>query len=178
VGGDLIAVLASSKYLECISILPYIVIGQSIHACSHILDTGLIIKKKTYLVTVSVLLSGLINIGLNLILIPQFGIIGAGQSTLISYVFYTFSIKYFAFREFSFKIDYRSILLYVIISFAMYLVIVPIDSGVPFVNLVTKIPLGVMVYASLTLTFDKDVRSAALKLLVQHKLVKIRDKMI
>lgn len=165
VGKDLISILASSKYLEAYSVLPYVVIGQSIYACSIILNSGLFIKKKTHVVMYVILGACLLNIGLNIILIPRFGILGAAQATLISNTFYTIVITYFAFKEFRFEIDYAHILLYVLIAAAMYVVIGLIDRGSPFDNLVTKIPAGFVFYAIGILVLDSDVRGALFRLI-------------
>jgi len=165
VGEDLIRILATSKYLEAYPILPYVVIGQSIYACSLILNNGLFIKKKTYIVTFVIFAASLVNIGLNAVLIPRFGIVGAAQATLISNTFYTVVITYFAFKEFKFKIDYPHILLYVFVAAAMYLVIGLIDRGSPFGNLVTKIPVGVVFYVIGILVLDTDVKGAIVRLI-------------
>jgi len=165
VGEDLIRILATSKYLEAYPILPYVVIGQSIYACSIILNNGLFIKKKTHVVMYVISVAGLLNIGLNIILIPRFGILGAAQATLISNTFYTVVITYFAFKEFRFEIDYPHILLYVFVAAAMYLVIGLIDRGSPFGNLVTKIPVGVVFYVIGILVLDTDVRGAIVRLI-------------
>lgn len=165
IGKDLISILASSKYLEAYSVLPYVVIGQSIYACSIILNNGLFIKKKTHVVMYVISVACLVNIGLNVVLIPHFGIVGAAQATLISNTFYTVVITYFAFKEFKFEIDYPHILLYVFVAAVMYLVIGLIDRGSPFGNLVTKIPVGVVFYVMGILVLDSDIRGALFKLI-------------
>jgi len=165
IGKDLISILAGSRYLEAYSVLPYVVIGQSIYACSIILNNGLFIKKKTHVVMYVISVAGLLNIGLNIISIPRFGILGAAQATLISNTFYTVVITYFAFKEFKFEIDYPHILLYVFVAAVMYLVIGLIDRGSPFGNLVTKIPVGVVFYVMGILVLDTDVRGAIVRLI-------------
>jgi O-antigen/teichoic acid export membrane protein len=120
----------------------------------------LFIKKKTYIVTCVIFAASLGNIGLNTVLIPRFGIVGAAQATLISNTFYTVVITYFAFKEFKFKIDYPHILLYLFVATAMYLVIGLIDRGSPLGNLVTKIAVGAIIYTMLILVLDKNIRNA------------------
>jgi O-antigen/teichoic acid export membrane protein len=165
VGKDVIRIFAGSKYLEAHSILPYVVIGQSIYACSLILNNGLFIKRKTYIYTPVIAVSSLVNIGLNLILIPHFGILGAAQATLISNTLYVIAITYFAFREFSFPIDYSRILLYLVVGIAMYFLVGVIDAGTPIKNLVAKIVTGAVFYSALVLIFDRDLRIAVFRLI-------------
>jgi len=163
VGKDLIGILASSKYLEAYSILPYVVIGQSIYACSILLNSGLFIRRKTYIVTYIMLVACLVNIGLNMVLIPRFGILGAAQATLISNIFYTILITYYAFKEFSFPIDYPRIILYLCSSIVMYLSIKNVHLGGRVVNLISQIIIGIMVYSILVLLFDREIRENLLK---------------
>jgi O-antigen/teichoic acid export membrane protein len=166
-GGDLLAFLASKKYAGANVILPYIIIGQLIHSLATILNSGLFIKKKTHIVTMIVLVSCLLNIGVNIVLIPKFGILGAALATLISYTFYTIVITYYAFKEFSFSIDYQHILLYIIITIGMYFLITFINGGSPLSNLIIRIPVGMSFYASVILLLDADVRRAVLRMLTK-----------
>jgi O-antigen/teichoic acid export membrane protein len=165
VGGDLLAFLASRKYMGAKVILPYIIIGQLIHSLGNILNSGLFIKKKTRIVTIIVIGSCVLNIGANIILIPRYGILGSAVATLISYTVYTILITYYAFREFSFNIDYLHISLYVIIAIGMYFFISQMDGGSPINNLMRKIPMGAMFYSAFILIFDRDVRRAVLEVI-------------
>ena len=45
----------------------------------------MVMKKKSYLVSMTILVSAVVNIGLNIILIPQWGLIGAAIATIASY---------------------------------------------------------------------------------------------
>jgi O-antigen/teichoic acid export membrane protein len=165
VSRDLLMVLASSKYMEAYTILPYVVIGQSIYACSIILNSGLFIRKKTHLLTVIMIGVCFLNVGINIILIPLFGILGAAQATLISYICYTLIITYYAFKEFRFRIEYGRILLYLALGATMYLVINMINGKSPLDNLIMKIPAGAFIYFILVLILDRDVRSTLAKMI-------------
>ena len=165
VGKDLIEILATSKYLEAYPIMIYVVIGQSIYACSILLNNGLFIKKKTYIVTYVIFAACLVNIGLNAVLIPRFGIVGAAQATLLSNIFCAVMMTYYAFKEFSFRIDYSRILLYLGIGGAMYLIISAIDLRAPIYNLVAKISVGTVFYSVLVLILDRDLRIAVFRVI-------------
>lgn len=165
VGKDLISFLASSKYAEAHLILPYVVIGQAIYACTIILETGLLISRKTQVITYVMAGVCALNIVLNMILIPRYGILGAAQATLISCILYTVVITFYAFKEFRFRIDYPRILLYLVVAVAMYLAISAVDVGSPCGNLVTKIPAGVVVYSLFVLGFDKNLRAKSVEML-------------
>jgi O-antigen/teichoic acid export membrane protein len=169
VGKDLLAFLASKKYGEANLILPYIIIGQLIHSSGNILNSGLFIKKKTQIMTMIVLVSCLLNIVANILLIPKFGILGAALATLISYTFYTIIITYYAFKEFSFTIDYQHIFLYIIVAIAMYFLITFINGGSPLSNLIIKIPVGAIFYITFILLLDTEVRRGVFRSLKDNK---------
>jgi len=158
IGKDLISFLATKKYLEAYSILPYVVIGQSIYACTIILNNGLFIKKKMYIMTYVMLVTCVLSVGVNIILIPKFGIIGAGWTNLISNIFYTLVITYYAFREFSFRIDYAHIILYLVSSLVMFIALRNIHFEGQFVNLIGRIAIGGIIYFTFILVFDKEIR--------------------
>jgi O-antigen/teichoic acid export membrane protein len=160
VGKDLINFLASAKYIEAYSVLPYVIIGQAVYACTIVLNSGLFIRKKTHILTIIMIVTCLLNVGLNVVLIPSFGITGAAQATLISYIFYTIVITYYAFKEFKFRIDFRRISLYLAVAVAMYLLICLLDGESSLTNLVTKIPAGALFYCTFVLALDRDIRNA------------------
>jgi len=158
VGRDLISLLATKKYLEAYPILPYVIIGQSIYACTIILNNGLFIRRKTYIYTNVMVVTCLLSFGINMILIPKLGIIGAGMANLISNIFYALVITYYAFKEFSFRIDYAHIMLYFGSSLVMFMVIRNIHLEGPFLNLIGRIIVGAMIYSMFVLLFDGELR--------------------
>jgi len=163
VGKDLISILATRKYLGSVAVLPYVVIGQSIYACSLILNNGLYIRKKTYVVTSTIYFACLLNIGLNLVLIPHFGIIGAALATLISNTLYVILITYFAFKEFSFPIDYGRIVLYLGASVVMYHTVKWVHLNSSLINFIGEVLVGAFVYSLLVFLFDGEIRRNLLK---------------
>ena len=161
---DLISFLASAKYAEVYLILPYIILGQAIYACTIILNAGLFINKKTLKVTYVMLGACLLNIGLNVVLIPLSGILGAAQATLISYFFYAFVLTYFSMREFSFSIEYQRILFYFLASGIMFLVIRKLSLSTPLANCLVKVIIGALIYSLFVLVFDREIRRKLLLL--------------
>ena len=170
VGPDLLGLLASSRYTGASVILPYVVIGQLIHASAIILNSGLFIGKKTHLVSVITLAACLLNIALNLFLIPLYGIVGSAQATLISYIFFTGIITYFAFKEFSFKIDVKHILIYLAASIAMFLIIQNIHAGSHLSSLIGQVSSGVLIYSIVVLLFDRELRSNLARIFKKNRL--------
>ena len=170
VGPNLLAFLASSKYAEASVILPYVIIGQLVHASAIILNSGLYIEKKTHLVSILTLAACLVNIALNLLLIPLFGIVGSAQATLISFIFHTGIITYYAFKEFSFKIDVKNISIYLLASIMMFFLVRNIHVGSHLSSLIGQVSSGVIVYSIIVLFLDREVRSNLIEILKKIKL--------
>ncbi len=158
VGKDLISFLASAKYSEVYLILPYIILGQAIYACTIILNTGLFVSKKTFVVTYVILGTSVLNLVLNSIFIPKYGILGAAQATLISYLFYAVILTYFSMREFSFNIEYRRISSFIIASGSMFFIIIHINFPGSLMTLLAKIFAGALIYVFLVILLDREIR--------------------
>ncbi len=63
------------------------VISTFLHGVFNILNLGFYIKQKATKIASAVIIGTFINIGLNIILIPKYGVIGAGYASIISYMF-------------------------------------------------------------------------------------------
>jgi O-antigen/teichoic acid export membrane protein len=86
VGGDLLIVLASKKYAEGGPLAGWIMAGLAVQTLGAIAAVGLAIAKRTLLAMTLLLLGGLFSIGTNLVLIPWFGLQGAGWAVFATSV--------------------------------------------------------------------------------------------
>jgi O-antigen/teichoic acid export membrane protein len=77
-------------------------------------------KKKTHIDMINWILIALLNIALNLLLVPKIGIIGAALATLIASLAGTVFGMYFAFKYFDFDFDYKSVAKVIAASLVMY----------------------------------------------------------
>ncbi len=82
---EVVAIMATSEYKEAIYVIPPVVGGVFFQACYYIYANIVYYYKKTMYVMVASVGAVIINLSLNVILIPRFGYIVAGYTTLISY---------------------------------------------------------------------------------------------
>ncbi len=164
-GKDLIIFLASAKFSEASGVLGYVVIGQMVYASTLILNCGLFIEKRTQVLTYLMLLTCLVNVGLNVVLIPRYGIVGAAQATLIAYVLYGILITYFSFRLFRFPVEMGRIFFYLSAAFGIYLMIRGVHFESSFVTLLVKGISGILVYVAVVLSLDRRLREPCLDFL-------------
>ena len=86
-GRELIEILASAKYAEAEAVVPIIVAASVLQAMFDIPCKGIYLQGKTgYLLPLYAIPASL-NIALNFLLIPRFGMMGAAWATLIGYAF-------------------------------------------------------------------------------------------
>jgi O-antigen/teichoic acid export membrane protein len=86
VGGDLMVVLASKKYAEGGPLAGWIMAGLAVQTVGSIAAVGILIAKRTVLAMTLLVFGGLFSIGANLVLIPAFGLHGAGWAVLVTSV--------------------------------------------------------------------------------------------
>ncbi len=84
-GRELIVLLASAKYAEAEAVVPIITAASFLQALFYIPSKGIYLQGKTgYLIPLFTVPAAL-NIGLNFMLIPRFGMMGAAWATLAGY---------------------------------------------------------------------------------------------
>jgi O-antigen/teichoic acid export membrane protein len=80
-------VLADKKFHPGLTVVPVIVIAYTFFAMYLVYGKYITYEKKTYYSSIVVLSSGMLNIVLNVLLIPRYGYIAAAYTTLVSYFF-------------------------------------------------------------------------------------------
>jgi O-antigen/teichoic acid export membrane protein len=105
VAGDALMLKAQRSYWAAGSIIPLLGFAAVLDCASGVLNVGITLKKRTIfspLVTGGALVA---NLGMNFMLIPRFGIMGATVSTLLSYLIFC-GLRFWASNLFI-KINYE-----------------------------------------------------------------------
>ncbi len=110
-GKDLLLLLTPPSYQAAQHVIPWVVAGMLLNGLYHIPITLLFVKAKTNWVPMVTALSCLVNIGLNLWLVPSHGIIAAAWATFAAYGVMLFLAWAVSQRLYSFPYDYRRLLL-------------------------------------------------------------------
>jgi O-antigen/teichoic acid export membrane protein len=72
-------------YHSAAFVIPIVAISIAFYGAYYMFKSGLDIKRKTWLISIYTTFSALVNIALNLLLIPHYGAMGAALSTLVAY---------------------------------------------------------------------------------------------
>lgn len=118
----MILLLAGKDSIAAYKIAPLIVTAYFFYGKSCFYCLGIEIKNKTYLEGIIMLLAGAINLILNIILIPKFGMYGAALSTIVSYIAMNFIYVRFSLRLFHVRYKRKNEFKLCVITLILYLI--------------------------------------------------------
>ncbi|NQT22437.1 MAG: oligosaccharide flippase family protein [Candidatus Omnitrophica bacterium] len=93
---EIISILASANYIEAYRVVFLICLSYLFYGLYIFFLTGLTIKKRIYSLPLVLVIGAIVNIALNFLLIPRFGMMGAAVATLISYISIALATYYFS----------------------------------------------------------------------------------
>jgi len=121
-GREIIRVLAkNSSYWDAYIVIPILSMSMLFLMLKHVSTTGLTIKKRTAVLARMVVAVAILNIVLNLLLIPSLGIIGASLATLISRIAHFGIIYYFAQKAYKIPYELKKIIIVIVVGIVLYL---------------------------------------------------------
>jgi len=158
VAPELFVVLASDKYLEAAEFSPLILIGLVFLGLNYILYAGLYLNKKTRQIFIIMLSAVLVNIVLNILLIPAYGVNGAAVATLVACMLTTVMTVMFSYRYIYVRIQLSTVAVYFALSLIMYFLVSQIDTDVIWINLVLKIVVGAVIISVGVIAREREIR--------------------
>jgi O-antigen/teichoic acid export membrane protein len=127
---EIIMVFVTSQYLEAEAVVPFVVWASIFQSLSSVPARGIYLVKKTGVLPAVVLAPAALNIGLNFVLIPRYGMMGAAWSTLLAYPMLLGLTLWLAQRVYSIPYDYRRIAKPLLLTLGLSLIkdVLPTDS--------------------------------------------------
>jgi len=119
---DILRIATTPEYFEAYKVVIYVTLSYAIYCTTAVLASGINITGKTIYASLTVILAAIINIILNFILIPKYGMIGAAIATLISYFMQWVFIYTFSQRLYNIPYPIFKVLFLFISSFFIYVV--------------------------------------------------------
>jgi O-antigen/teichoic acid export membrane protein len=144
---EMITILTAS-YAVGFTIIPLVCLSKAMYGVCWYLNMGLQLKKKTVLSALLIVVTGLIDICINVLLVPVLGFLGSGIALATSYVAYTTLSFVIARKYLDFPLPIGSIKNILISAGAMaaVLLVARMYMGVSLVSLVLLVALGALVY--------------------------------
>lgn len=88
---EVLFILVPPAYYAAFTVIPFLAAGFIFFTSAHVSVVSIMAKNKTAYIMLACWLIAAVNIGLNALLIPRFGIAGAGAATGFSYLLFAFS---------------------------------------------------------------------------------------
>ena len=155
---DAIAFLASQKFQEADRLLPLLVAGLMIYAVHIFFNAGLLIYKKTLTMASLVVYACIANLVLNIILLPRIGMMGAAWATLLSFALLIVLIARVSYKLLPLRFDWLASLRYATVAVATGYACRYISLGRPFIDLVVKSVLSLILYSTILWLIDRKFR--------------------
>lgn len=115
--------IASQGYI----IAPFVAISSLFFGVYVIISQLIVLEKKTKITGKIWILSAILNIGLNFILIPYMGIIGAAFTTLVAFLLSFTYTSYYSSKILKFDMNFNFIIKSIVASTLMSLIIIKFD---------------------------------------------------
>jgi O-antigen/teichoic acid export membrane protein len=158
---DAINIVASPKYYEAHRLLPFLVMGMMLNGLSMFPRSALIIYKKTVLMMNVNIAACVVNVALNVALLPRIGLLGAAIATLGSYAAMTALFAFYAQRCLPLSTDWQAWLKYSAVGAATWFVVSRLEINHMFPSLVVRGSLSMILYFGILSVLDARTRELA-----------------
>jgi O-antigen/teichoic acid export membrane protein len=88
---EVLFVLVPPTYYASFWAIPFLAVGFLFFTSAHVSVVAIMVKNKTVYIMIACWVVATLNIGFNALLIPRFGIVGAGAATGLAYILFAFS---------------------------------------------------------------------------------------
>ncbi len=158
VGPALLPTLASEKYASAAIIIPWVIAGMVVDGSNTMVAAGLFIHRKTKQIMSVVLSAAILNVVLNIILVPRIGILGAAIATLVSYLLASGALALASQRFLPVKLPWATIARAAVAALGMYLAVAYMRPGHHLATVAARMIVGAPVYLLLIALIDPDAR--------------------
>ena len=116
----IILIAKSPQYIEATYIVPIIAMISFFGMAKDSVIMGLHVHKKTKIIGTLIVIAGLLNLGLNIILIPKWGIYGAAWASLTAQLLLFAAVYHFAQKSYKVNYELGKLLLIIIVGASLY----------------------------------------------------------
>ena len=162
---DALLLLASPKYLGADRLIPYLVGGLLIYTTHVFLCAGLLIQKKTGTMALALICSTALNVVLNCLLLPRFGLQGAAVALLLTHIVTILLLWLASARILPIGVRPVALLKYGVSAVAAWAAASHIAFASHLLNAIARCSAGVLIYVGALLLMDARLRALPAQLL-------------
>jgi O-antigen/teichoic acid export membrane protein len=155
---DVIVLLASRKFQEAHTLLPFLVVGLVLSAVTIFFRPGLMINKRAVKIAVATFYASILNIALNVILLPRIGLVGAAIATTVSYGGIVVFLAYQSLRVLPYKLQLAAFARYAAVGAAVAWLVAQLPVEMPLLSAVARASSFLVLYAGILFAIDTHVR--------------------
>jgi O-antigen/teichoic acid export membrane protein len=171
VGPELLPALASNKYASAELILPWVIGGMVVDGTNAFFGAATFIKRKTVTVMVIVLSGAVLNIALNIVLVPHIGIRGSAIATFACYAYVAVAFAISSRNILPVAIPWRTVVTAGVAALAMYYAVHHIMPGRRLLSVGVRVLIGAPIYTAAMVLISPEARD-----LVRKALARVRGK--
>jgi len=138
--------------------LPFLVIGLVLSAVTIYFRPGLMIHQRASRIAAATFYASILNIALNVVLLPRIGLVGAAIATTVSYGGIVLFLAYQSLRVLPYKLALASFARYAVVGAAAAWLAAQLPVENPLVSAVVKGSLVLALYTVVLFAIDKRVR--------------------
>lgn len=161
VAEPLLTLVASEKYRAGASIIPWVIGGIALQGLFPVASAGLQIEKRSPAILLSILSALVLNVALNILLIPRWGLDGAAIATLLSCLLMVVLAAWQGRNTIWLTPQTYRLAIFVFAALVMYLLTTNINLTGSVQTLLTRILSGIVSYSLLVIFLDKHTRHLA-----------------
>jgi O-antigen/teichoic acid export membrane protein len=121
-GTLLVKLLGNNNFNGAEVFVPIIILAYIFSSMRNVASTGMLLSGKTYYIGIITVGAGLLNIGLNIILLPRFGVIAAAYTTLIAFIIFYAVTKKISDRFYHIAFENNKIIMLLITGIILYFI--------------------------------------------------------
>lgn len=107
---EFVSIISSNdEFIQGWIIIPIITFSYLLHGLGNYLGFGMVMAKVSWMVSMQTLVAAFVNVGLNFLLIPFYGIIGAAFATMLSYLVWNYLKRKNSEKYYGVNFDMRKI---------------------------------------------------------------------
>jgi O-antigen/teichoic acid export membrane protein len=160
---ELLRIMATPKFYPAAGLIPVVAFALVFDGMGFMFNIGALFSKKTLLRTASVTVAAVVNLGLNFVLIPKYGMLGAAWATFIGFLVQMSTTLFLSLRVYHVPYRFDRLLGMVAAAVGIYGVSVLVDTHSVWTAIAIKVPLMMLFPVALLasgLFYPKDLAAA------------------
>lgn len=155
---NVVVLLASRKFQQAHTLLPLLVGGLLLYSVHVFFRPALLIHKKSMLMAKVFVLSAVLNVALNMFLLPRMGTLGAAWATFLSYAACLALVATASWRALPLKVDFLSLGKCAGAALITWLLVSRIEIDNTLLSLVVRTAAATLLYVGILWLGDGNVR--------------------